>query len=186
MLRFNTIQVYVPRNFRRLNISSKAGKEQILFPEFGLSLRIELCPVCVARVSFAQWNSKNRFGKRCVLRQGTIRSDVKNAGIARWYRNAHSNSFRAYRHVATVASRRRLKCTRVEENASDVGGPLLLLHVHNLTLNDRAPEGYKHLAQSSGCDNFFQRCYYYRSKTHAEQHWLCPIIFAFLLWISWQ
>jgi len=33
------------------------------------------------------------------IKAGTVRSVVKNAGAARWYRNAHSNSFRTYRHV---------------------------------------------------------------------------------------
>lgn len=99
---FNESTCTFSRNFRRRSVSSRAEKQRILFPEFCLSLRIELklCPARAARVPFAQWNSKNRFGKWLCIKAGTIRSDVKNAIVARWYRNAHSNSFRAYRHVA--------------------------------------------------------------------------------------
>lgn len=71
------------------------------------------------------------------IKTGTIRRDVKNAGVARRYRNAHSNSFRAYRHIVAQVEVH----AQIEKRRPDVGGPLLLLRVHNFTLNDRARPG---------------------------------------------
>jgi len=63
-----------------------------------------------ARVPFAQWNSKNRFGKRCVLRQEPSEVSLK-------MQAPRVDTVMLIRiHFGRIGtSPRRLKCTRVEE-----------------------------------------------------------------------
>lgn len=79
------------------------------------SLRIELklCPARAARVPFAQWNSKNRFGKRRALRQEPSEETLKMQAS----RVDTVMLIRIHFGRIGTSSRRRLKWTRRLKNA---------------------------------------------------------------------